>query len=34
MPEIEIELKGETGEVGTTINEIAGPSCEITAEAI
>ena len=34
MPEIEIEINMETGEMETTINGIAGPSCEKTAEAI
>jgi len=34
MPEIEIEINAETGESQTTINGIAGPSCEKTAEAI
>lgn len=34
MPEIEIEINVETGEMETTINGIAGPSCEKTAEAI
>lgn len=34
MPEIEIEINEETGEMETTINGIAGPSCEKTAEAI
>ena len=34
MPEIEIEINSETGEMETTINGIAGPSCEKTAEAI
>lgn len=34
MPEIEIEINAETGEMETTINGIAGPSCEKTAEAI
>ena len=34
MPEIEIEINMETGEMETTINGIAGPSCEKTAEAV
>lgn len=34
MPEIEIEINAETGEMETTIGGIAGPSCEKTAEAI
>lgn len=34
MPEIEIEINAETGEMETTINGVAGPSCEKTAEAI
>lgn len=34
MPEIEIEINAETGEMETTINGIAGPACEKTAEAI
>ncbi len=34
MPEIEIEINAESGEIETTINGIAGPSCEKTAEAI
>ena len=34
MPEIEIEINEETGEMETTINGIAGPTCEKTAEAI
>lgn len=34
MPEIEIEIDSETGEMKTTIGGIAGPSCEKTAEAI
>ncbi len=34
MPEIEIKINAETGEMETTINGIAGPSCEKTAEAI
>lgn len=34
MPEIEIEINSETGEMETTINGIAGQSCEKTAEAI
>lgn len=34
MPEIEIEINAETGEMETTINGIAGSSCEKTAEAI
>lgn len=34
MPEIEIKINTETGEMETTINGIAGPSCEKTAEAI
>ena len=34
MPEIEIEINVETGEMETEIKGIAGPSCEKTAEAI
>jgi hypothetical protein len=34
MPEIEIEINAETGEIETKIKGIAGPSCEKTAEAI
>jgi hypothetical protein len=34
MPEIEIEINLDTGEMETTINGIAGPSCEKTADAI
>ncbi len=34
MPEIEIEINAETGEMETIINGIAGPLCEKTAEAI
>ena len=34
MPEIEIEINAETGEMETTIGGITGPSCEKTAEAI
>ncbi len=34
MPEIEIEINSETGEMETTINGIAGPLCEKTAETI
>ena len=34
MTEIEIEINLDTGEMETTINGIAGPSCEKTAEAI
>ncbi len=34
MPEIEIEINAETGEMETTIGGGAGPSCEKTAEAI
>lgn len=34
MPEIEIEINAETGEMDTTIGGIAGPLCEKTAEAI
>ena len=34
MPEIEIEINAETGEMETEIKGIAGPSCEKTAEAI
>ena len=34
MPEIEIEINEETGEMEITINGIAGTSCEKTAEAI
>ena len=34
MPEIEIEINTETGEMKTEIKGIAGPLCEKTAEAI
>lgn len=34
MPEIEIEINAETGEMESTIKGIAGPACEKTAEAI
>ena len=34
MPEIEIEINTETGEMDTDIKGIAGSSCEKTAEAI
>ena len=34
MPEIEIEINAETGEMQTKINGIAGPLCEKTPEAI
>lgn len=34
MPEIEIEINTETGEMDTEIKGIAGPACEKTAEAI
>jgi hypothetical protein len=34
MPEIEIEINMDTGEMETTIGGITGPSCEKTAEAI
>jgi hypothetical protein len=34
MPEIEIEINAETGEMDTKIKGIAGPACEKTAEAI
>ena len=34
MPEIEIEINAETGEMETKINGIAGSACEKTAEAI
>ncbi len=34
MPEIEIEINAETGEMDTKIEGIAGPACEKTAEAI
>jgi len=34
MPEIEIEINMNTGEMETTIGSITGPSCEKTAEAI
>ncbi len=34
MPEIEIEINAETGEMETQIKGIAGPACEKTAEAI
>lgn len=34
MPEIEIEINAETGEMDTKIKGIAGPSCEKTAEII
>lgn len=34
MPEIEIKINLDTGEMETTINGIAGSPCEKTAEAI
>ena len=34
MPEIEIEINAETGEMESTIKGVAGPACEKTAEAI
>ncbi len=34
MPEIEIEINLESGEMETEIKGIAGPACEKTAEAI
>lgn len=34
MPEIEIEINAETGEMETKIGGIAGPLCEKPAEAI
>ena len=34
MPEIEIEINTETGEMESKIQGIAGSSCEKTAEAI
>lgn len=34
MPEVEIEINAETGEMETKIKGIAGPACEKTAEAI
>lgn len=34
MPEIVIEINTDTGDMETTINGIAGPLCEKTAEAI
>lgn len=34
MPEIEIEINAETGEMESKITGIAGPACEKTAEAI
>lgn len=34
MPEIEIEINAETGEMETEVKGIAGPACEKTAEAI
>lgn len=34
MPEIEIEINVETGEMETEVKGIAGPRCEKTAEAI
>ena len=34
MPEIEIEINAETGEMETTVGGVAGPLCEKTAEAI
>ena len=34
MPEIEIEINLDTGEMDTKIEGIAGPACEKTAEAI
>ena len=34
MPEIEIEINAETGEMESRIKGIAGSACEKTAEAI
>ncbi len=34
MPEIEIEINAETGEMESKIKGIAGPACEKTAGAI
>lgn len=34
MPEIEIEINWESGEMETEIKGINGPACEKTAEAI
>ena len=34
MPEIEIEINLESGEMESTIKGIAGPACEKTADAI
>ncbi len=34
MPEIEIEINAESGEMETKIKGIAGSACEKTAEAI
>jgi hypothetical protein len=34
MPEIEIEINVETGEMETEVKGIAGSNCEKTAEAI
>jgi hypothetical protein len=34
MPEVEIEINAETGEIDTKIKGIAGSACEKTAEAI
>ncbi len=34
MPEIEIEINAETGEMETEIRGIKGPTCERSAEAI
>jgi hypothetical protein len=34
MPEIEIEINAETGEMESKIKGIAGSACEKTAEAI
>ncbi|HRH44639.1 MAG TPA: hypothetical protein PKY82_23585 [Pyrinomonadaceae bacterium] len=34
MPEVEIEINTETGEMETKINGILGSACEKTAEAI
>ncbi len=34
MPEVEIEINAETGEMETKIKGIAGSACEKTAEAI
>jgi hypothetical protein len=34
MPEVEIEINTETGEMESKIKGIAGSSCEKTAEAI